>query len=222
MRTRRKKERPKFVEIDVTAGGGASRTMVVPVPEMPNLVFFLKFGHTANILLGLPDTDASVVKPWIAADTSTLEGKAGWKVGAFDAFAFARMLAKIGHCLAATQFALDNFSPLTLDFIFGRANNLSYVVGGSLEDEAPASSVHWLRLRDHYDLTSGRRFVVAHIRLFACLGAPTYHVAVGEVPWESKLPGMTNLSKFEARKMAQRPTRSDSSAHDFARVGAGS
>jgi hypothetical protein len=100
------------------------------------------------------------------------------------------MLAKIGHCLAVTKLGLKGFSPLALDFMFGRTNNLSRVVGGTLNDEAPATSLHWLRLRDHFDVSSKRRFVVAHIRLFACLGAPAYHVAVGEVPWNSKLLGV--------------------------------
>lgn len=215
MRTRRKKERPEFVEIDVASGDGASTIITAPVSGIPNVLFLLKFGHTATILLGHPDIDTSAVKPWIAADSSTLEGKTGWNVGKFDAFAFARMLAKIGHCLAATQFGLDEFTPLTLDFIFGRTKNLSHIVGGSFEDEMAASAVHWLRLRDHYDLTRERRFVVAHIRLFACLGAPSYHVAVGEVPWDSKLPGMTNLSMLEARRLAGRATSPDCSGRDF-------
>lgn len=149
----------------------------------------------ANVLLDLPDVDTSVIKPWVAADMTTLVGREGWTVGQFDAFAFARLLAKIGHGLAVAQFGAHKFSPLALDFMFGRTENLSRVVGGTFVDEPPITSVHWLRLRDHYHLPSKRRFLVAHIRLFACIGAPTYHVAVGEIPWAAHLPGMQTFDE---------------------------
>jgi hypothetical protein len=190
-RRRKKKEKPTSFDIEVqTSSDGQPEFITVPALDHPDVLFFLKFKHTANILYGAPDIDTSVVEGWIR--NGQFAGKPGWVVAKFDAFAFARMLAKIGHSLAVAELGLGSFRPLTLDFIFGRANNLSRVVGGSEDEEPSADSLHWLRLRDHFHVEKGglvQRFVVAQIRLFACWGTPTYHVAVGEMPLSARLIG---------------------------------
>jgi hypothetical protein len=66
MRTRRKKERPSAIEIEARSSDGGLKTNLVPASEIPDVVFLLKFGHVANILLAAPDIDTSQVKPWIA------------------------------------------------------------------------------------------------------------------------------------------------------------
>lgn len=182
MRTRHKKQRPQELLVDVTVPDGQKVKQSVNIDSYPDILFFLKFGHVANILYGSPDVDTSDVRPWIWAG-SDLSGKTGWELGKFDAFAFARLLAKIAHCWTVAELGLNSFTPLALDFIFGRTNNLSRVVGGILDVEPPTSSLHWLQLRSQLDIPSLRHFIVVHIRLFGCCGAPTYHVVVGEVPW---------------------------------------
>jgi hypothetical protein len=192
MRTGHKKERPSGIYIQNNTGANESKEQAyefVPAANLPDLLFFLKFTHTANILIGAPDIDTSRVEPWILAGRGAFVGKNGWVVGKFDAFSFARMLAKIGHSFAKAEMGAKTFAPIALDFMFGRTKNLSYIVGGSADIDAPSSSLHWLRLRDHFDYSTKRRFLVSHIRLFACLGAPTYHVVVGETAWDSPTLG---------------------------------
>jgi hypothetical protein len=185
-RTRHKEERPSKIDIERTSDSGALESETVEISRISNLIFFLKFGHTANILLGSPNIDTSQVAPWIGFAKDGFLGEKGWVVGKFDAFAFARMLAKIAHSFAVAELGVSAFTPLGIDFMSGRANNLSRFVGGHLTDEPRSTSLHFLRLRSHLNMSLRQHFVVAHIRLFGCLGAPNYHVVAGEMPWDAR------------------------------------
>jgi hypothetical protein len=186
MRSRHKKSRPSKIIAQFRKDDGAIEQRLIPVNNYPGILFFMKFGHIAGALNGIPeDIDVShVADAWILKGDGEVE--AGHVAGKFDVFAFARLLTKIGHCLATIELGIGGFRPLALDFMLYRHNNLSFVVGGNPEDE-PCNDLHWLRLKGHVLLPARRFFAVADIRLFANLGAPTYHVAVGEVPSNCKL-----------------------------------
>ena len=177
-RTKRKHSRPMGIEIEI----GNKKTQFISISGIPDVIFFLKFNHVANILLDAPDIDTSRVTPWITHGKDQFIGEPGWVVGKFDAFAFARMLVKIAHSFAVAELGINSFCPLALDFMFSRTNNLSRFVGGSANIEKPEQTLHSLRLQKYESKISKRQFVVVSIRLFACLGAPTYHVAIGEIP----------------------------------------
>jgi hypothetical protein len=95
-------------------------------------------------------------------------------------FILMRMLAKIGHAYAVAQRGLNSFKPYLLDVIAGRSDDLGNWVGGGLDDPAEAASnqQHEVQLGPAH--RHGRKHLAVTVRLFACYGAPRYHVIVGE------------------------------------------
>lgn len=184
-RSRKKHVRTLNLSIETQGADGQVSNRPVAIADLPDVLFLLRFKHTAGVLLGQTN-DTSNVEPWIRLGGGA-KPIVGDTVARFDAFSFARMLAKIGHSFAVAELGISSFRPLVLDFLFGRSDKLSSLVGGSFDEPVLATALHWLRLRDHVDFASRRHFIVANIRLFACLGAPTYHVVVGEMPWGSAL-----------------------------------
>jgi hypothetical protein len=88
------------------------------------------------------------------------------------------MLAKIAHSFAVAEMGLGSFKPLLPDLILGKTMTPTYWVGGQLDIPPPGVTD---RIDLDYDWNAnGKTFTVAHIRLFAQLGAPLYHVVIGE------------------------------------------
>jgi hypothetical protein len=191
--TRRPARRPRTIPLERRLENGIVETHTLPVAKYPNVLFLLKFGHTAGILLGdLPEHE-SVVIPWIGVGNPSSLTK-GDKAAKFDAFAFARLVAKIGLGMASIHPGVDNFRPLSTDFILGRSDQLAQIVGGTAKVEPATKCLHWLRLRDHIDLVRRRHFLVAHVRLFSNVGTPSYHCVVGERPFGSPLLRTTKIN----------------------------
>lgn len=94
--------------------------------------------------------------------------------------AFGRVLAKIGYGQIMTALDPGDFRPICLPYITGTMSNLSYVVGGSLEDQQPEPE-------NGYSLSTvvfggpNRMMLIALVRLYANTHAPAYHVVVGDV-----------------------------------------
>jgi hypothetical protein len=96
-------------------------------------------------------------------------------------FRFARLLAKIAHCRAVSEYGLDGFTPTVLDVILGRSDDYFYTVGGSLETQpAVSGGDHVLDLSVLFR-TSRLAFLIADIRLFSQIVTPTYKVVVGKI-----------------------------------------
>lgn len=96
----------------------------------------------------------------------------------FSAPEFIRMLAKLAHGFAVAELGTDAFEPFLLPII--RDNDTSDAieyVGGVTRTEPPAAELHGLSFITHPSMP--RDLVVVRIRLFACLGTPTYAVAAG-------------------------------------------
>ena len=95
-------------------------------------------------------------------------------------YEFGRLLAKIGYGHVLTQLDPGDFHPICVPYILGHRANVSYVVGGTFEDQAPEPD-------NGYSLgTAGfgsveRIMLVALVRLMANTCAPAYHVVVGDV-----------------------------------------
>ena len=93
---------------------------------------------------------------------------------------FAKLLAKIGYCQTLTALDLGDFRSICLPYILGTRPNLSYIVGGTMEDQHPEPE-------NGYSLSTAgfgtlhRLMLVALIRLYANTHAPAYHVVVGDV-----------------------------------------
>lgn len=188
MPTRRKSERPREFVVEAIDASGNKTNVVIPAANYPRLIFLLQFCHLPNVLQAGLRQMGEPLKAFVQLTEATdLGNHVGHALGHFDAFAFARLIAKIGHGLASATLAPTDFRPIALDFILGKSDDLHAIVGG-MDDIAPSEDVlHWVRLRDHFCVPSKRRFVVGYVRLFACFGTPTYVAAVGERAWDAPL-----------------------------------
>lgn len=94
--------------------------------------------------------------------------------------AFGRLLAKIGYGQVLTELDPGDFRPICLPYITGKKENVSYVVGGTLEEQVPEPE-------NGYSLSTvgfgnpHKLMLIALIRLYANTCSPAYHVVVGDV-----------------------------------------
>lgn len=97
-----------------------------------------------------------------------------------NCLAHARCMAKIAHASAFAAFDKYEFEPLLCDFILGRADSdcFSYF-GRSAIEPIKDGSAHTVQLRC-VTIPSGR-YIVASVRLFACLNSPAFDIVVGKL-----------------------------------------
>jgi hypothetical protein len=189
--TRRPKERPQQLEIQILRDGKIIRENVT-ASEFPLIYHTVKL-PPPRILSGLPPTnklDLEVVAI-MNADANKYMGKAGdgFTIGTFDPFVFYRFLAKIAHSFAIGRLGMGHFKSFFLpDIVLGKAdvplNSLFQLIGGgpnltaSTQGEPILGTLHSLCTRGEHPPTF--RYVVATLHLFSFLNAPTYDVVVGE------------------------------------------
>ena len=86
------------------------------------------------------------------------------------------MLGKISHSFATAVLGVGGFHPLAIDLALGRTDRINYLVGGQFDAPMEATdNFHELNVWVHEPYG----IVLVIIRLFAYLGAPTYHVVTG-------------------------------------------
>lgn len=144
--TRRKRERRTHIKYKDP--DDANRVLMIPANEYPAIFVFYKMGQ-AGFLRGLADT-VDVSNNWqmivIEDDLrriNFLKKYAGKVVGQFRhvPHEFGRLLAKIGYCQLLTALDPDDFHAICLPYILDQKKNISYVVGGSMEDHPPLSGI---------------------------------------------------------------------------------
>ena len=187
LQTRRKKLRPKSLEITTFNAKGKSETKTVPSHQFPKACVGLKL-QPPGIILGQPPTDQihnptivmssedSEVKPYIP------ENQHAVVLGMIDHNAFFRLLAKIAHSFVVARIGVDGFKHRIPPLLIGKpgdsTDTFPYLVGGDTEDPSPEKSLHVLDERQVS--IRGMNFRVVTIRLFAFMGMPRYKIVVGE------------------------------------------
>jgi hypothetical protein len=120
-------------------------------------------------------------------------GNWGFRI-AFDAFAFPRLMAKIGHCLAAVALGLNGFEPWACPAMLSPIGDLGRWVGCL---PAPfvngATGLHEVSIRVVGDEAH------AFVRLFAQLGAQEYFVVVGKLTPRGKSAVESAMTLVAAR-----------------------
>ena len=184
--SRRKRERRKTLLM--ADSDGRKGDLTVPAAEYPAGFVFYKMGR-AGLLRGLPaDVDVSSKWQLVVIDDdkrrrSFLERYPERPLTLSFRHVpqeFGRLLAKVGYGHLLTQLELGDFRPICLPFILGNETNVSYVVGGTLEEQVPEPN-------NGYSLgtaafgSADRLMLVALVRLLANTHAPAYHVVVGDV-----------------------------------------
>jgi len=184
--TRRRKQRPKSLEIELLGSSGIVRHNI-PIIDHPTALQMLGF-DTPRILLGHsgPDTSMNVsfVVVTLGADyINNIKkiipdgGKIHMRVRPVD---LGRMLAKIAHSYAVAELGSPSFTPLLNDFILGRKEfDGNYLVGGMLQDLPPSDPTILHELKWRWEDTAHGRFLLVGVRLFSCLGGPQHLVVAG-------------------------------------------
>lgn len=98
-----------------------------------------------------------------------------------DMLLVARAIAKTAHCTAGAEYGIDGFEPFLANLILGRDGRSSHFVGCVEKRFDREEATHWCKLHP-YDHSLEGRIVVGRLRLFANLGAPVFHCAVGKLP----------------------------------------
>ncbi len=183
--TRRKRERKSIIV--VPDPHDRTKSLTVPASEYPAGLVFYKMSK-AGLLQGLHETvDLSGAWQMVVIDDDErrrnfVKKHPGKLVIKFRHVpdAFGRLLAKVGYGQLLTALDPGDFRPICLPYITGEKSNLSYVVGGTLDDQKPEP-------QNGYSLStvvfgsSSRLMLVALVRLYANTHSPVYHVVVGDV-----------------------------------------
>jgi len=184
--TRRKRERKSHIVM--ADPHDQTKSLTVPANEHPAGLVFYKMSK-AGLLQGLPESiDLSGTWQMVVIDDDKrrrdfLEKHPEKKlVIKFRHVpdAFGRLLAKIGYGQILTALDPGDFRPICLPYITGEKSNLSYVVGGTLDDQTPEPENGYSLSTAAFG-SSNRLMLVALIRLYANAHSPAYHAVVGDV-----------------------------------------
>lgn len=183
-RKRRKRPQPDQVRVHAQVDGEDIQ-ITLPLKDYPSFFFLPHLVPPGALIDNVPRMGA-LNGAWVA----NLEPEEGFKLPAvkgiksisspvLDTHAFSRFLAKVAHGYAVYCLGADGFKPLLTDFILGGADETGglYVGGSLVQPTNKPESLHELSC-DWWDL-NGKKVVVVTIRLFACLGSPSYLVITG-------------------------------------------
>ena len=160
---------------------------MLPANDWPNHLAMLRFSWP-RIMYNRTGFIPFVQRQWVCShgpfeQLRELARRRDWADVAYDfpdPLTFSRLLAKVGHAVAAQHLGLDGFRPLARDLILGRSNDYSYLIGGQIdvEDHLPGQ-VSTLDL-NYRQTRSDLQLIWIRIKLFADIKSPTYMAVVGE------------------------------------------
>jgi hypothetical protein len=195
---------PKTLPLEATIFG-EEKTIQVPIEDYPILFCMFAFGPFNIEGSGGTPMVVSVCPIHLRHDETALFQKFG--VGAFatpywDNHMICRMLAKIGHSLAVAELGKDNFSPLLTNLICnGDQHSMRFIGGASDATTETPGTLHRVALG--FQKIKSRTYVIAHVRLFASYGSPTYSVVVGE----SLESPMARVKRVFSNRISRTPAR---------------
>lgn len=184
--SRRKAQRPK--KFNIPDANGRGKGFAIPACEYPAGFVFYKMCQ-AGLLQGFPEH---------------IDVSGSWQLAVIDDDArrknfqgkypnselriqfrhvpqyFGRLIAKVGYGHILTQIEPEDFKPICLPYILGQRRNVSYVVGGTFDKQAPEADNGYVLETAGFGSTE-RLMLVALVRLLANTWSPAYHVVVGEV-----------------------------------------
>lgn len=182
----RSKGRPEKLPLFCVNGDEAKRVDVA-IEHYPALVILPYLaGPEVAAFEGAPQVEQT---PWLFIPPpdidalSSLYGITSWASNSFDTVSFARMLAKIAHCLAIGERGSGSFIPFLSEIILNeRGLDFLRFVGsyGAPCEPVAGDLTHKFVLMT--EVADGQRYLTCHLRLFASFGAPGYRVVVGQLP----------------------------------------
>jgi hypothetical protein len=192
--TRRPKEQKREEPLFVITLDGRTESKSITLLEHPAAICLMRI-EPPRLLFGLPTLrDKFNGDLWwtVLQDDATEKikqhGGKGLRIASFNPALFARMLAKIAHAFAVAEQGFDKITPLLPEIIRGETDNFADLIGGDMLVPPAVDALHRLHLevgwKEGVDYTTRGlpgdiQFLVVHVRLFALLGTPQYHVVVG-------------------------------------------
>jgi hypothetical protein len=184
LRKRKAGAHPQTLPLDATIDGKDGR-INLPIADYP--IIFMMLVYPPPKFVADATSGGKIVVGATAAivqyDAAMLFAKykiTGATTAYWDNVMLCRMLAKIGHSLAAAELTVNAFAAGHIDLIrFGNVASMNMIGGApAYAKSRHSTALHELALG--YQRHKGKDYVVASIRLFADRGGPTYHVVVGE------------------------------------------
>jgi hypothetical protein len=182
---RRRKKRPEKVPILTDYAARHLGLQQYPVAEYPKVLLLLR-QPPAGILVGRADNGVLEPDIFFVVHDSHLRRlfSSHWNMGAMKQRDFCLTLAKIAHSYAVAERGYQdlkrNYTMFLPDYLLGHKVGHCDVVGGQPLKDPPAERgvLHTLALEDC--VVQGKEYLIVHIRLFAMIGTPIYHVVFGE------------------------------------------
>jgi hypothetical protein len=188
--TRRPKERPDTLTLMEFDRNGRLQSMTLPALLAPAVIPGLLV-PAPGVFRNVPPTntlDARVRSLILEPDKlrKLIPDGHRLRINRVHPGHFLRMIAKIAHCYAFATWG-NQFTPLLLDLILGRADYFNYLMGGDAEIPPPDHHPQGLHMHQPVSISfNGVRYLVVIVRLFTARATPRYHVVVGEAH-----PGLT-------------------------------
>lgn len=217
--SRRKSQRRQ--KLNMPEPGGSGKKLIIPAAEYPAGFVFYKM-RPAGLLQGLP-ADFDVSNDWqlvvidddqrrknFLAKYPTRKLTLGFRHVPHE---FGRLLAKIGYGQVLTQLNLGDFRPICIPYILGHKANVSYIVGGTFEEQMPEREIGYSLGTVGFG-SADRIMLVALIRLLSNTCAPAYHVVVGDVDGHDRVERiMEKLGNIVGRVDSMQSGTQDSLHH---------
>lgn len=193
MPSRRKRERPKKLPLKVRVTPGADWTFMDVDQEVYPFLVLLPNLTLPDEITGFKrdgPRHAAAKTYWIrgaslrnnfdehchglAAELGVVEIM---PTATSDAESFFRMLAKIAHAYAVAELGSEAFKPFLIPMIQdGDTREAVQYVGGIAQTEGVSTALHQAWIAPY---PADPSLLAVRVRLLACLGTPTYVVAVG-------------------------------------------
>ncbi|MEH6521246.1 hypothetical protein [Sulfitobacter sp.] len=206
LKYRSKKKSTYTAPIELTYRNGMKRRVQVGLEDYPLSIAFQSHKRGPTYLEGADYQ--TVVKQGLVTllsekDMRKILDRVAKKYGAvkvgtpmeFNLEMLSKLTCKIGHGMAVATYGLDNFQPITVDYILGKEIVFpGYYVGGSGGKNSSSKKFDnfiMLQIGKH----NGKHAVFAHIGLFSTLGFPIYTAIVGNLKiWNDEIARQTGAS----------------------------
>lgn len=194
--SRRKKKRPQHVLLHDPANPQVK--LQVLRTDAPAVIVFYAMSK-AGLLLGYSqDFDGSLF--WqlrVIGDRDRIpdfERKYGFKpryTFTHYPYEFGQLLLKIGYGQILTQLERQDFDAICLPYILGQNKNVSWLVGSDDSNSKPMENVGYqMRTSVLFDWHS--MLLIAHIKLWANVNMPWYHMIIGRVSGQLNIKHVIN------------------------------
>ena len=174
----------KLNEDGTIEGYDKTAELRVDPPDFPLMFLTYKFDFPGLIVGRDPNSGINVeimmrhneaeVRKFIPED------KDGIRIAPADQDSFCRMLCKIAHAYAIAELGFGSFRPELTDFIRGKILHQAWHwIGSNTANPPPEQRLHDIKWS--VPTVAGRVYVMVSLRLFSFIGAPQYHIVVGEL-----------------------------------------